>query len=81
MDRDFPLCTGTDNEETCQPVRSKATDPDLPLLLASAMGPGSQDWGMKTPYFMPGSEESQRKPCAQAGLCLGSGDETFIKPS
>ena len=69
MDRDSPSCTHTDPEETCQGVRSRAADPDLPVSLAPPLGPDSQHWGRKTAHFTssghrsPSTSHAPRQDC------------------
>lgn len=69
MDRDSPSCTHMDPEETCQGVRSRAADPDLPVSLAPPLGPDSQHWGRKTAHFMssghrsPSTSHAPRQDC------------------
>ena len=79
MDRDSPSCTHTDPEETCQGVRSRATDPDLPVSLASLLDPDSQHWGRKTAHFTSSGHRSPSTSHAPRQDCVwGQGMNLFF---
>ena len=70
MSWDSPSCTHTEQEETCQGVRSGATDPGLPVSLASPLDPDSQPWGRKTAHFMSSGHGSPRTSHAPRQDCV-----------